>query len=107
MRVAFGVLKSCREVKSNIECIKKKIINNTEVRLVEYLQRILGIGIGTQKKRKESQRLVKKEKKTLKESIVGNKICNFVLLLLSVKKKIIKINNLYSFAILTTLLNCY
>ena len=57
------------------------------MRLVEYLQRILGIGIGTQKKRKESQRLVKKEKKTLKESIVGNKICNFVLLLLSVKKK--------------------
>ena len=57
MRVAFGVLKSCREVKSNIECIKKKliIINNTKVLLVEYLQRILGIGIGTQKKTKESE----------------------------------------------------
>ena len=55
MRVAFGVLKSCREVKSNIECIKKKIINNTKVLLVEYLQRILGIGIGTQKKKKESE----------------------------------------------------
>ena len=57
LRVAFGVLKSCREVKSNIECIKKKliIINNTKVLLVEYLQRILGIGIGTQKKKKESE----------------------------------------------------